>query len=216
VTGKPKPRPKKFRYWFAFITRWLHIYVSLFGLAVILFFSLTGLTLNHPSWFFSESTSHANGQLDRAWLHNGAVRTPKSDESDWSYDLSKLEVVEYLRKTHAIHGSLSDLLAFEDECELTFEGPGYAATARINRNDGSYVLDTTSNDLVSVMNDLHKGRHTGPTWSVLIDVSAVIGILTGVSGFLLVFFLRLRRSTGLITAGIGLVVLCVLYIVATR
>ncbi len=32
----------------AAVMRWLHIYVSLFGLAAVLFFSVTGLTLNHP------------------------------------------------------------------------------------------------------------------------------------------------------------------------
>ena len=32
--------------------RWLHIYLSMFSLAVVLFFSVTGITLNHPDWFF--------------------------------------------------------------------------------------------------------------------------------------------------------------------
>ena len=29
--------------------RWLHIYLSMFGLAAVLFFSVTGITLNHPN-----------------------------------------------------------------------------------------------------------------------------------------------------------------------
>ena len=37
------------------IVRWLHIYVSMFGLAAVLFFSATGVTLNHPDWFFGEA-----------------------------------------------------------------------------------------------------------------------------------------------------------------
>ena len=35
------------------VTLWLHIYVSMLGLAAVLFFSVTGLTLNHPDWFFA-------------------------------------------------------------------------------------------------------------------------------------------------------------------
>ncbi len=33
---------------FAKLVRWLHIYLSMFGLAAVLFFSATGITLNHP------------------------------------------------------------------------------------------------------------------------------------------------------------------------
>ena len=83
---------------------------------------------------------------------------------------------------------VSDFLAFEDQCEVTFEGPGYAATARIVRATGNYDLDVTANDLVTILNDLHKGRHTGLVWSLLIDATAIVGTLVGISGFALVFF----------------------------
>ena len=48
---------KKTRRWLqrqlAVWSRWLHIYLSLISFGAILFFSVTGLTLNHPDWFFS-------------------------------------------------------------------------------------------------------------------------------------------------------------------
>jgi hypothetical protein len=50
-------------------SRWLHIYLSMLSLGAILFFSLTGFTLNHPDWFFRESTSRYSGNLDKSWLH---------------------------------------------------------------------------------------------------------------------------------------------------
>ena len=48
---------------------WLHIYVSMFGLAAVLFFSVTGITLNHPDWFFGkvERKREAEGQLNLKW-----------------------------------------------------------------------------------------------------------------------------------------------------
>ena len=41
------------------------------SLAVVLFFSVTGITLNHPDWFFSaaESTRENEGEISPAWLH---------------------------------------------------------------------------------------------------------------------------------------------------
>ena len=50
---------------FAWWVRWLHIYLSLFSFAALLFFAVTGLTLNHPTWLGgSDATSRtAQGQL---------------------------------------------------------------------------------------------------------------------------------------------------------
>jgi len=36
-----------------------------------------------------------------------------------------------------------------------------------------------------VANDLHKGRDTGKTWSILIDVSAVLMTLISLTGLIL-------------------------------
>jgi len=45
--------------------RWLHIYSSMLGLLALLFFAVTGVTLNHADWFFSENeqTEESSGTL---------------------------------------------------------------------------------------------------------------------------------------------------------
>ena len=50
--------------------RWLHIYLSMFGLAAVFFFSATGITLNHPDWTFGqmERKRESKGQVDLHWL----------------------------------------------------------------------------------------------------------------------------------------------------
>jgi uncharacterized protein len=180
----------------------------MFGLCVILFFSATGLTLNHPTWFFHESTRTLTGAMDVSWLNNGAPVPSDWDENDYGYSISKLEVVEALRAKHAIRGQVSSFISFSDECEVGFEGPGYLATAKIDRDDGNYSIDIITTDLVSLLNDLHKGRHTGAAWSLLIDASALIGIASSLTGFGLIFFLRLRRFRGFIFAILGAALLC--------
>ncbi|MCA9104533.1 MAG: PepSY-associated TM helix domain-containing protein, partial [Planctomycetales bacterium] len=32
------------------MVRWVHLYLSMVGFAALFFFSVTGLTLNHPTW----------------------------------------------------------------------------------------------------------------------------------------------------------------------
>src|SRR5215210_2520816 len=75
AAGPSPPRRRPFRrrlaIRFAAVMLWLHIYLSMFGLAAVLFFSVTGLTLNHPDWFFAgaERSVQARGRMDPKWLH---------------------------------------------------------------------------------------------------------------------------------------------------
>ena len=215
LTSKPPARPFKRRLniRFAKLMRWLHIYLSMFSLAVVLFFSVTGITLNHPDWFFSgaESTHEAEGEIKR---RSGCTsRGPRQPRTAGEPDrqVSKLEIVEHLRNAHAIHGALADFRVDEGECVVSFKGPGYAADAFIDRETGQYRLTETYHGFIAVINDLHKGRDTGPVWSVLIDVSAVLMTVISLTGLVLLFYLKLRRIPGVIVAVIGTVIAFVLY-----
>jgi uncharacterized protein len=207
--GQPKQasvsnKSKAIHRWVAKWSRWLHIYLSMLSLGAIFFFSITGLTLNHPDWFFRETTTSKTGRMDANWLNRKTPPPTNWNESDLGHEIEKLLVVEHLRNEHKLAGRVSDFLAFSDECEVTFQGPGYAATARIVRATGDYELSVTCNDLVSILNDLHKGRHTGPLWSIVIDVSAIVSGLVALSGMVLVFYLRLNRKTRLAISVIGI------------
>jgi hypothetical protein len=185
----------------AALTLWLHIYVSMFGLAAVLFFSATGLTLNHPDWFFAgaERSAQAEGRLDAKWLH---IDAPGNDP-DPSRQVARLEVVEHLRKAHAVRGALAEFRVDDRECLVTFKGPGYAADAFIDRDTGRYNLTQTYHGFIAVVNDLHKGRDTGPIWSLVIDVSAVLMTVISLTGLILLFYLRLRRVPGLAVVLVG-------------
>jgi hypothetical protein len=86
---------------------------------------------------------------------------------------------------------------------VTFKGPGYAADAFIDRASAHYTVTQTYHGVVAVINDLHKGRDTGPFWSVVIDLSAVVMTLIALTGLVLLFYLKLRRVPGLVVALIG-------------
>ncbi|MBL8896550.1 MAG: PepSY-associated TM helix domain-containing protein [Planctomycetes bacterium] len=176
--------------------RWLHLYLSLVSFAALLFFSATGLTLNHPSWLGGDAPllEEREGALPVEWLvpddlEGGAVR--------------RLEIVERLRSTHALQGALDAFEIDEEQCILSFQGPGYAADVIVERASGTYALSISRPTWVAYMNDLHKGRHTGSHWSLLIDVSAVLGVLVSATGLLLLFCLKKRRRTGLVVIALG-------------
>ena len=173
--------------------RWLHIYLSMVSFAILFFFAVTGLTLNHADWFSQgkESIRRHRGTLDAQWTTgaDAAVR--------------KLEVVEHLRRAHRIQGALGEFRVEEGQCAVGFKGPGYTADALIERATGEYELTETRLGLVAVLNDLHKGRDSGRGWSLLIDASAVLMVLVSLTGTVLLAFVKRRRFTGYLAAVVG-------------
>jgi hypothetical protein len=177
----------------ASFSRWLHLYLSMLSFFVVLFFSTTGITLNHADWFDGKQVEKKQtGAVPAAWVN--APDTAK---------INKLAVVEFLRSKYAIKGALSDFLVEDDRCSLSFKGPGYSADSFINRKDGTFELTEVRLGLVAVLNDLHKGRDTGASWSWLIDVSAGFLVIVSLSGLAMLFFLKNKRVTGMLVAIVG-------------
>jgi len=185
----PIPLRVQLRRQTAIVSRWLHLYLSMVSFAVVLFFAVTGLTLNHAEWFSGQvRETRYSGTMPARWLG----KTP--DET---------AIVAKLRADHGIKGAVADFRAEGGQVTVSFKGPGYAADAFIDPEKGTYNLVETRNGLVAVLNDLHKGRDSGRGWSVVIDVSAVLLTLVSLTGLLLLFFVYKRRTSGLILATAG-------------
>jgi uncharacterized protein len=176
--------------------RWLHIYLSMGSFALVLFFSATGLTLNHPDWFAGrQKTTEHHGVADNALL-----RPSGADGAD------KLGLVEMLRAREHVHGAVSDFRVDDTQIAVSFRAPGYTADAFIDRDTGKYDLTEVQNGLVAVMNDLHKGRDAGKVWAAVIDVSAVLLVLVSLTGLVLMWFVYKRRLSGFTLAGLATIV----------
>jgi uncharacterized protein len=185
----------------AALARWLHIYVSMLSFGLLLFFSVTGLTLNHAEKFGAAARPRQlQGQLTVGWV--------KTNDAQ----VARLEIVEHLRRTHGVKGALGDFRIEEAQCNVVFKGPGYSADAVIDRETGAYELIETRLGLIAIVNDLHKGRDTGDAWSWLIDISAVLLTLVSLTGLALMGFIRRRRFSGFVLAVAGTVVIYVIYV----
>jgi hypothetical protein len=193
--GQREDRPRKPAWTgqLAWLARWLHTYLSMFSFLMLLFFAVTGLTLNHAEWFASRSrTVQRQGALNLAWVKNSDANA-----------VAKPEIIEYFRRVERVKGDLGDFVVDDMQCYLAFKGPGYEASAVIDRATGKYQLTETRGGFVAVLNDLHKGRDTGKKWSVLIDISAALMAFVSLTGLTLIFFLTKRRTSGLTAIAIG-------------
>lgn len=192
TTASAKPRAR-FRRAVAISARWLHIYLSMASFALVLFFAVTGLTLNHPDWFANrERTEQRHGIASRALL--GPAGAEQAD---------RLGLVEMLRAREHVHGAVSDFRTEDAQISISFRAPGYTADAFIDRDSGRYDLTEVRNGFVAVLNDLHKGRDTGKAWSLIIDLSAVMLVLVSITGLVLIWFVYKRRTSGLLLAALA-------------
>ena len=181
--------------------RWLHIYGSMASFGLVFFFALTGLTLNHPQWFEKQvRTSTVTGGVDASWTHTAS-----------DAEVKKLEIVEFLRATHGVHGALNDFHVDDRECDLTFKGPGYSADVRIDRATGQFELTASQMGVGAVINDLHKGRDAGPAWKWFIDISAVLLVFISLTGLTLIWFVQRHRFAGLLSLMAGSVLAYLIY-----
>jgi hypothetical protein len=181
------------------LSRWLHLYLSMASFGILLFFAVTGLTLNHPDWFAKQQiTVQVQGTVDTGWVLPD--RDPK-----------KFDIVEYFRVRQGVQGAVSEFRADESECDISFKSPGYAADVAIERSSGLYRLTVTRMGLAAVLNDLHKGRDAGPVWAQLIDLSAVLMALVSLTGLVLIFFVYKRRLSGLMVLGSGTAICILIY-----
>ncbi len=183
------------------VSRWLHIYVSMVSFAIVLFFAVTGLTLNHADKFaYQQRTQQVKGKLNTQW-----VKT-----KDTSL-INKLAIVEYLRNTNHVKSPVSEFRIDDSQCSVSFKGPGYAADAFINRETGEYDLTIITSGFVGLINDLHKGRDTGAGWLWVIDASAVFMILVSLTGIILLLFIKKKKLSGLLVALVGLLLFLGVY-----
>ena len=165
--------------------------------AILFFFAITGVTLNHTDWFaHHQSSRQLKGTVTAQWLKP---------------EVQKLEIAEKLRTAHSIRSAITDFRIDDGQVAVSFKGPGYTADAFLDRATGSYEFNETTMGFVAILNDLHKGRDTGRVWSAVIDISAILMVLVSLSGMVLIFFLHKRLVSGLVSVVAGAIVSYLLY-----
>ena len=55
-------------------SRWIHVYTSMVALLIVLFFGVTGITLNHPKWTFGDDVDTTTTDWRAALRRQGGRR----------------------------------------------------------------------------------------------------------------------------------------------
>jgi hypothetical protein len=172
-------------------TRLTHVYVSMIALALVLFFGVTGITLNHPDWTFGFDPTMTQTQDT---LPDGIV--------DDTGTINSLALSEFLRSQQGVTGTVTDYQQSDNTAFISYRGPGYAADADIDAAAGTFDLRVEQQGLMAVLNDIHKGRNTADGWNWVIDVSGGFLVAIALTGLGLQLFLKKRRTTAIVIASI--------------
>ncbi|MCR6660480.1 MAG: PepSY-associated TM helix domain-containing protein [Asticcacaulis sp.] len=181
---------------------WISSAISLMGL---LLFSVTGFTLNHAAQIEAQPKgTKIERTVPQATLTSLASVTA-------NVPLTPVQATAIRGATGVdVRGATVD--ADEDGIYLTLSAPGVDLTLEISRIDGHAIYERTDRGLIAVLNDLHKGRHSGPVWALFIDLIAIACVVFSVTGLgLLWLYARGRRVTWPLVA-LGLVLPFILFL----
>ncbi len=186
-------------------SRTIHVYLSIALLIVLVFFSITGITLNHAELMVAEP------QTEVRTLDNLPVLP--LDDNGMIFDSP--ELAAYVRDEFGIRLEFADLTIAEPFVTIEYDGPGYQALVEIDQELGEIYAESTDYGLVAVLNDLHKGRYTHIVWNALIDISGIILVIFSLAGFLLLLPNKFRFRKVLKYSVVGIVISVAAYFIAT-
>lgn len=164
------------------------------SLLIVLFFAVTGLLANNPSWTFGQQpqVTSVGGQLPQGAVVDGVP--------------NYLVISEYLRANQGASGQISDYGLSGDSGRISYGAPGYTATASFSLSQGTFVLQTTRSGLAALLTDLHKGTNAALPWKLAIDAAAILLGVVAVTGLVMQLMMAKKRTTAMVLIGVGVVV----------
>jgi uncharacterized protein len=176
----------------------VHIYISMAGFTLALLFAVTGLTLNHQDFGWSEPRVETSSLT----IDENLVSNP---------DQAALE--KFIREKLGIRSPATDYHEDPDEIQVTFAAPGKRTVVTINRADGSGTLEKEQRGFLAKLDDLHKGSDAGSVWYWTIDIAALLLVVSSLTGMVTLLALRARRRGGFIVGALGILMVIMIYVI---
>lgn len=176
-------------------SRTIHVYMSLALLLVLVFFSVTGITLNNAAAL--------TGEPEVSLVTLDTLPDLPRDATDQIIVSPEFDAFARPLGIRLEHATLT----YEDGfLVVDYQAPGKAVLLEIDQELNAAIIESTDFGVIAVLNDLHKGRHVDVIFSWLIDISGVLVVVFSLAGLVLLFpnKRRLRQVLAYSAAGIAL------------
>jgi uncharacterized protein len=176
----------------------VHIYISMAGFTLALLFAVTGLTLNHQ---------------DFGWSEPRVVTSSITIDENLVSNPHQAALEKFIREKLGIRSPVTDYHEDPDEIQLTFAAPGKRTVVTINRADAQGTVEKEERGFLGKLDDLHKGFDTGRVWYWTIDLAAVLLSVSSLTGMVTLLALRTRRRGGFLVGALGILMVIMLYVI---
>lgn len=175
------------------IRHW-HGYLSAFAFLSLIFFSATGIILNHPDWVISEP---------EAVRVTATLPVPALEAAQKSADPGA--ALGLLAAEHmALKGAYASADIDGGEAFLRFTGVKRSSDVQIELKTGAARGEVRQADLLTMMNELHRGKNVGEAWRAVIDIAGIVILVLSLLGYILFFTLRFRLRVALVLTIVSL------------
>ncbi|MFC7338349.1 PepSY-associated TM helix domain-containing protein [Haloferula chungangensis] len=209
-TQRSKSKKRK-AFWTKQFYAW-HWISSALSLVGILLFAVTGITLNHAADIPAKPAISTRELTLPTEIAQDLAAQP--DESDRDAPLPE-PVARWLGKElrTPLIGKIAEWTEYE--IYLSLPRPGGDAWLAIDRESAEVSYELTTRGAISYLNDLHKGRHTGPVWAWFIDIFSVATVVFSLTGLALLWVHARRRpqTWPIVAAGFVIPLILILFFI---
>lgn len=207
--GAGKPRPRKLRNRFARTFYSWHWMSAAISMVAMLFFAVTGITLNHAATIPATPTV-----VTHEAVLPPAVRAAVADDGLAEADVAA-SISGAMREMFRmdVSGRLAEWEWSPEEIYIALPRAGGDAWVSIDRATGVATAEEVDRGWIAYVNDLHKGRNTGAVWSLFIDIFAVACVIFTLTGLFLLYVHAAKRprTWPLVLGGAALPLLVLLF-----
>ena len=188
--------------------RVVHIYLSMSLLSLMILFCFTGIVLNHTDWL-----SDGNTDGDKEIILPQTLKGKLGNQH--AFVNPPINEIQQLIKSRFGLAKPSDISMDEaaNEIIIDYKLPAGYATAIVDVTSQSLYLQYRKGNMLNIMSDRHKGRHSGKAWSWVIDISAVLMIVFSLTGMIILLQNKKHRWQASLFALIGVLTPLFIYLV---
>jgi hypothetical protein len=204
-TDAPLKRPFSKGDFYRLCREW-HGYLSALAFLALLFFSATGVLLNHPGLLQGPPPAPIETTITLTPEKIAAVKAAPEPGAALAKAAGEMTDLAGAYRSGEIVG---------DDVYANLQGVRGRVDLAGDLSTGEVNIHSEREGVVGVLNGLHRGEHAGDVWRFLIDLMAGIFIVMSLIGFALFLSLRFRMRTAFALMASSLFVIVSLFMFAT-
>lgn len=182
-----------------------HGYLSALAFLALIFFSATGILLNHPDWLQSDPVAPSEQAFTLAPEDLARVRAAPDPPA---------EIAKLAAGRLDLAGAYRSGETAGKDVFIRMDGVRGLSDIRADLETGEVAAVVERYPAIPVLNGLHRAEHSGQAWRLAVDAIAILLIVTSLLGLVLFLSLRFRLATSLALIGASLVILGAIFVFA--